>query len=226
MSIQYSKLEEIHLELAQILNNSTIIFFDLETQNLFVELEPKWNSMKWKDKQKIRVDLCKRMKVSIAGLLFFKNGKPTYKYFTEDNIQELEEELLKATKIIGHNLLEFDYDVLYAYIPKKSLEQIKNKTLDTMKLMSEVTKQWSSLDDLGNLNFDIGKTINTLEIPKMWRDGKYDEVRDYLKIDLDLLAGVFYYGLSKQPLKYNVKDYGRLVGQKEVILDWKNRVTN
>ena len=201
-------------------------FFDLETQNLFVDLEPKWNSLSSKEKEKLRFTLIPKMKISIAGILTInkQDGIPVYTYYSEDEVKKLEKDLKELDKIVGHNLFRFDFHVLAPYISQESLDEIKSKTIDTWKLLEDETKEWMKLDDLGNLNFGVTKTVDTLKIPQMWRDGKYEEVKEYLKRDLDILASVFYYGISQTSMTYYKKNYGKVIGTRSKIFNWEQLI--
>lgn len=214
-------IQDLATELKQ--KNDKIGILDIETQKLFVDLEPKWNKLSSTEKQKLGPKLIPKMKVSIAGLLTFdkEDAIPVYAYYSDDEIKQLEKDLGGLDKIIGHNLFRFDYLVLSAYISQKNLHKIKIKTIDTWKLLRDETEEWISLNDLGKLNFGITKIIDTLKIPQMWRDGKYEEVKEYLKLDLDLLASVFYYGFSQNSIKYYEKNYGDIIGTNSKVFNWK-----
>ena len=200
-------------------------FFDLETQKLFKDIEPKWDNFRFKEKESLRPKVIPQMKISISGILSIdKSNKPLYTYYEEDEVDKLINHLSILDKIIGHNLLRFDYDVISAYVSESILQEFKAKTIDTWRLLKEKTNQWIGLDDLGKLNFGISKTIDTLQIPKMWKEGKQNEVKKYLKRDLDILALVFYNGLNQLPIKYYKKSYGKVLGTKSVNVNWQQLV--
>ena len=201
--------------------------FDLETQYLFVELDPNLNKLNWKQKKATKTRLIPKLKVAIAGLLTFdtKNLKPVYTYYGEKEIFNLEKDLLKLDKIVGHNLHEFDYHVLAPYFSEGNITLIKAKTIDTWKLLRDETGEWMRLDDLAKLNFWSKKTIDTLEIPKMWREGKYSEVQEYLERDLDISAQLFCYGISQTSLEYYLMGYGKVVkGKSSKAFNWERLI--
>jgi hypothetical protein len=90
-----------------------------------------------------------------------------------------------------------------------------------MKELEEVTGIFTSLDDLGQLNLGISKSEDTLKIPKMWRDGKHDEVKEYLRRDLEITKGIYDYAKTKGELKYTHKDYGIIKGVRTVKIHWQ-----
>src|SRR3989344_1315234 len=142
------------------------IFFDLETQYLFKDL----GMMDFQSRDP------SKLKVAIAGILLDK--KPLF--FHENQITELLEHLKNADLIVGHNLLRFDYLVLQPYVNVNIAKLLGNKTFDMMLELEKRTRCWVSLDDLGRRNLGIAKSIDTIKIPKMWRDGQHKEVKDYL----------------------------------------------
>lgn len=201
-------------------------FFDLETQYLFRELEPKWESMTSKSKQKMRASLIPKMKVSVAGILKLDKKKSdlAYRYYEEDEVEQLEEDLLKLDKIVGHNLLRFDYLVLVDYFSNYAFNKLKDKTIDTFKLIKDETRVWTRLEDLGKLNFGVAKPVDTLKIPKMWRDGHHKEVKSYLKMDLNMTAALFLSGVTSKSISYHLKDQGNIAGTRSKTFDWTHLV--
>lgn len=79
---------------------------------------------------------------------------------------------------------------------------------------------WTSLDDLGKRNVGLTKTVDTLKIPKMWRDGEHQRVKDYLLNDLKMTEAIFNHGRNVRKLKYELKDYGKSLGEREVSVTW------
>jgi DEAD/DEAH box helicase domain-containing protein len=143
------------------------------------------------------------------------------KIFTEENIEELFNALESVDLIIGHNLLRFDYIVLSPYYSSMDVvEKFQEKTFDTMKELEKVTGIWTGLEDLGQLNLRIHKSEDTLKIPEMWRDGKQDEVKEYLRTDLEITKGIYDYGKTRGELKYTHKEYGEIKGVRTVKVHW------
>lgn len=178
-----------------------ITFFDLESQRLFQEVGSR-------DPMKLGL--------AIAGILSNKK----HEFFQENQVQELLKTLIKADLIVGHNLLGFDYLVLQPYTEKNILELLKPKTFDMMLELEKLTGRWISLDDLGKRNLGMAKTIDTLKVPKMWRDGKHQEVKDYLLNDLLMTEAIFNHGKDIKKFKYEHKEYGKSLGEREVSVKW------
>ena len=64
------------------------------------------------------------------------------------------------------------------------------------------------------------KIVDTLKIPKMWRDGKHQEVKDYLLNDLKMTEAIFNHGRNVGKIKYEHKNYGKIIGEREVHVKW------
>jgi hypothetical protein len=183
-----------------------IAYFDLETQHLFQELG--MTDYRSRDPTKL--------KLAVAGILFQKETL----FFEENQVQELFVTLNQADLIVGHNLLGFDYLVLQPYIKQNIIKTLQNKTFDTMVELDKLTRCWTSLDDLCKRNLGMTKTIDTLKIPKMWRDGKHQEVKDYLLNDLRMTEAIFTHGKKVGKFKYEHKDYGKSLGEREICVKW------
>ncbi|MBI2176322.1 hypothetical protein HYU40_03140 [Candidatus Woesearchaeota archaeon] len=182
------------------------VFFDLETQYTFQEL----GMIDWESRDP------RRLKLAVAGILL--NNKPTL--FHEDHANKLLSELAKADLIVGHNLLRFDYLALQPYIQQDVVELLQPKTFDMFHDLKKLTGCWISLDDLARRNLGMGKTADGIKIPKMWRDGHREEVMEYLLNDLKITQAVFNHGKKVGKLKYDHKEYGKSLGEREVVVEW------
>ena len=197
--------------------NNRVGFFDLETQYLFNEVDPSWNDLSWREKKDEREEVKKELRVAIAGLL---TAEDVFRSYVESDMMELFNDLISLDLILGHNILAFDYFVLSRYLSADQIEELKSKTIDTLVEIEKITGVWTKLDDLGKLNLGIQKLENSLEIPKLWRDGEYDRVERYLKRDLDLLRGIFTKVRRVGKLKYLHKEYGEVKGMRIIDIHW------
>ena len=176
-------------------------FFDLETQYLFNDVGGRYPE---------------KLKVAIAGIL--ENDQ--IHFFQENQVQELFVTLNHAKLIVGHNLFGFDYLVIQPYLKQDVINMLKSKTFDMMVEIDKVANCWTSLDDLGKRNIGMEKTIDTVKIPKMWRDGQHQEVKKYLINDLKMTEAIFNHGKTVRNFKYMHKDYGKIIGEKVVKVNW------
>ncbi len=127
-----------------------------------------------------------------------------HRCFLPDELGRLEELLRDfGGVVLGHNVLNFDYEVLKTHI---SLEGVPEKTVDTLGFLYEKRSteplefggtdgslQGLSLDNLAQRNLGRGKTISGKSIPKMWREGRREEVIAYNEEDLILTFSLWLY---------------------------------
>ena len=200
----------------------TIIFFDIETKQLFKDIVPEWEDLTSSERNQLYPMILKEIEMAIAGVLTFdiKEDIPKFDYYTETDIEQLKKKLGEYDIIIGYNLLRFDYLVVEKYLTADFIKKLKGKTIDTFVLLYNRTEEYISLNDLGKLNLGMIKTEDTLMIPKLWKEGRYSEVKEYLRRDLELTAGIFCYVLKFGQLLYPHKTFGKFIEDRTVKLDW------
>ena len=199
-----------------------IVYLDIETQHLFSEFPGAQKDYRNYGK----------LKVALAGTL--ADGK--YIAFPEDRVENgLMRYLNSFDRIVGHNLFGFDYKVLGSYFQFPEVvfgargKGINGKTFDTKTEFAHIVNtnindnkevSWVSLDDIAQRNFGIDKTEDSILIPKMWQDGKYEEVKAHLFRDLELTEKFYLAGCAGTKIKYHHKVYGVSHGEKEVYIKW------
>jgi len=98
-------------------NKNEVIIFDIET-----DLIP--DVKKEKREEEIR-----KIKISVIGAYSYL--KEEYLFFTEENIHDFFDLLKDASKIVGFNVIDFDYEVLIKYgLP----DNLIDKTVDLFDL--------------------------------------------------------------------------------------------
>ena len=188
------------------IENKDTVFFDTESQYAFGENGIKNPS---------------ELKVAVAGILVNNNVT----FFEENQVKELFKILDKAKLIVGHNLFGFDYQLIQPYINQDVFESLgkKGKTLDMMFELAQTLGRrvrWIKLDELASRNIGMSKTHDGKDIPKMWRDGKHNEVKAYLINDLKMTEAVYNYALKNKKLKYLHSEYNISFGEREVSVNW------
>ena len=99
------------------------VYFDLETQR-------SANDVGGWDK---KADML--MSVGVT----YSTTRGNYRIYTEDDVQELIEELVNADLVVGYNHIYFDYQVLMGYTILDLTEQTKNleSMLENLRLETE-----------------------------------------------------------------------------------------
>src|SRR3972149_4285136 len=95
------------------------VFFDLETQNLFQDVGGRENIA--------------RLKVACA--VTWSTERNNFAVYWEKDVPTLLDELKSATRVIGFNLREFDYQVLQPYAP-----ETRFASLPTLDLLLDIRK--------------------------------------------------------------------------------------
>lgn len=190
------------------IKQENIIYLDTETQYLMTEFKGGWKNL----------DNFKKIKIAELGIL----RDNVHTFFNEENINLLRDELSDAELIVGHNIIQFDYEVLKHYIPREEMFRIIIKSFDTMLEFDKLTGDggWVSLDDIARRNFGMNKTEDSIKIPQMWREGKHEEVKNYLLNDLKMTEQFFLHGRKGHTFKYEHKVYGVSKGEREVYVKW------
>jgi hypothetical protein len=159
--------------------------------------------------------------------------------FLPDELEGLER-LLQGFEgvVLGHNILGFDYEVLGSRI---SLRGVTERTVDTMGFLYEKRAtepiftpmahddvlSGLSLDNLGRRNLGRGKKegVSGRSVPKMWREGKREEVIAYNREDLALTFALWRHMVEgrtvvlKEPEEFD--RYRRAVEGERVYEPWR-----
>ncbi len=186
-----------------------VMYLDIETMYLMTDFEGGWN----------REENYKNIRIAELGTLM--NGE--VQFYEEENIEDLIFEIMvNADLVVGHNIIQFDSRVLKPYFDEIPIKTFKKKTFDTMLAFDLFTGDagWVSLDDIAQRNFGMKKTEDSIEVPRMWREGQHELVKSYLKNDLLMTEKFFLAGLKGQIFKYNHKVYGKSYGEREIYVRW------
>jgi hypothetical protein len=187
------------------------VFFDLETRNLFEDVDPQWPAMDWEERNANQARLCHKLGIAVAGV----GVEQDVEFFEEDEAELLVGTLLAADRVVGHNVLAFDYLVMEPYTHPDRIDRLRERTLDMLQVLREETGVRIGLNDLAQLNLGKGKTDDPRMVPTLWRRGEHERVKSYLRSDVELTRGVFEYGARKGKLRYTKKDWKR--GTREVL---------
>ncbi len=187
------------------------VFFDLETLNLFEDVEPQWPAMDWEERNANQARLCRKLGIAVAGVGVGQDVE----FFEEDEAELLVGTLLAADRVVGHNVLAFDYLVMEPYTGRDRIDRLRERTLDMLQVLHQETGVRIGLNDLAQLNLGKGKTDDPRMVPTLWRRGERERVKSYLRSDVELTRGVFEYGARKGKLRYTKKDWKR--GTREVL---------
>lgn len=182
-----------------------IVYFDLETQRSFGDV----GGFQHKDK----------MGVSVA--VTYSTARGSYEIYTEQEMDKLGEELIRADLVVGWNHMQFDYPVLQPYVFHTLSEQTIN--LDMMLDLESRLGFRLKLDSVASATLGTGKTADGLDALRWWQQHKKTgdfaplrKIAEYCAYDVKVTKCVHEYALANGMLKYGEKAGGIA----EIAVDW------
>ena len=174
------------------------LFFDLETQKSIQEVGGREN--------------LKLLRVSVAVTLSAATNE--FKSYTEKDVDALIADLKSASRVIGFNLLNFDYQVLKAYTSERLSD------LPTLDLLEDIYNKLGfrvGLDALASATLGVNKSADGLLAIQWFREGKPDELVAYCRDDVAITKQLYEFGRDNKFVSF-VDRYGR---KTRVNVNWK-----
>jgi DEAD/DEAH box helicase domain-containing protein len=122
--------------------------------------------------------------------------------YTEDQVDALVDELVRAALIIGFNVRRFDFSVLRGYCP---LDYAALPTLDLLEEIHSTLGFRLSLNHLAQETLGAPKLADGLQSLAWWKAGERDKVIEYCKADVELTRRLYEFGREHGYLLY--RDY-------------------
>jgi DEAD/DEAH box helicase domain-containing protein len=176
-----------------------LVFFDLETQNLLQDVGGRSGI------EKLRLS---------CGVTF-STERNDFAVYWEKDAPALIEELKNADRVIGFNLIGFDYPVLRPYAPEFNFASLR--TLDLLQDIHRTLGFRLSLDSIAEASLGASKSADGLKAVEWFRAGELDKVADYCKIDVDITRQVYEFGRDNGFVHYRSKLGSKL----KVSVNWK-----
>jgi len=178
-----------------------IVYFDLETQKTFDEVGGRNN---------------------IAALKFacgvtWSTSRNDFAVYWESDVPALMAELKAADRIVGFNVINFDYEVLRAYMPTDAYAFRAIRTTDMLADIFRALGFRLSLDSLAKATLGETKTADGLQSVEWFRNGELDKVVEYCKADVDITRRVYEFGRQNGFVHY----YSKLGSKLKVKVSWK-----
>ncbi len=168
------------------------VVLDIETQNTFQDVGAYNPSL---------------LKVSLVGCYFYETD--TYEAFFEADLPKLWPRLERAERVIGYNLIGFDYPCLQTYYTGDIMR------LPTVDLLVEIEKRLGfriKLDDVAQATLGVGKSGHGLMAVEYWRNGELDKLKEYCLQDVKVTRDVY-----EHSLQHGFVSYKNRQGQKQDI---------
>jgi DEAD/DEAH box helicase domain-containing protein len=166
-----------------------VLFFDLETQRTFDEVGGRHNIHK----------------LMLAAAVTYSTADETFHHYTEETVTQLIEDLKAADKVVGFNVVRFDYVVLRAYTPER-LEGI----IPTVDMLDDIYRRLGfrvSLDNLASTTLGTTKSADGLQAVRWFREGRIQEVLDYCQQDVEVTRQLYEYGQQHRHVKFRDRSF-------------------
>ncbi|MFC1911703.1 ribonuclease H-like domain-containing protein [Chloroflexota bacterium] len=154
------------------------IFFDLETKLWSTEVEGGFSNIP-----------AFGMSLAVTS----RNDSNSYQQWMENDANELVKELERAEKIIGFNILRFDYGVLSAYMPNIH-ELLDEKSFDIFTDLENRLGFRLSLEVICSTTLGKSKLAKAEDAIEWYRQGQIGKVAEYCQMDVELTRGIYRYG--------------------------------
>ena len=175
------------------------IFFDIETPRWSDEVEGGFSNIP-------------AFGLSVAVTSW--NDSNSYQQWMENDANELVKELERAEKIIGFNILRFDYEVLSAYVPNVH-DLLDGKSFDILADLEDRLGFRLSLEVICSTTLNKSKLGKAEDAIKWWRQGQVGKVVLYCQRDVELTREIYRYGQE-----HGFIYYPQLGQPVELSVDW------
>lgn len=175
-----------------------LVYFDLESQKLFNEVGGRDAS-----------------RLLLACGVTWATERNDFAVYWEKDAAALVAELKAADRVIGFNILHFDYEVLRPYAPTVNFRSFRS--VDLLQDIQRALNFRLSLDSIAKATLGTTKTADGLQSVQWFREGELEKVAEYCKSDVDITRRVHEFGREHGFVYY----YSRLGSKLKVPVNWK-----
>jgi DEAD/DEAH box helicase domain-containing protein len=176
----------------------TIVYFDLESQKLFEEVGGRDPG-----------------KLFLACGVTWSTARNDFAVYWEKDAAALIAELKAADRVIGFNIVSFDYEVLKPYAPNENFRAFRST--DMLQDIFRALGFRLSLDTIAKATLGTKKTADGVKSVEWFRNGELDKVAEYCKADVDITRRVYEFGRNNGYVHY----YSKLGSKLKVAVNWK-----
>lgn len=171
-----------------------LVVFDVETKKAFDEVggyKPE------------------KLGVSISGVFYCDDarGESWFKGYREEQFTEMFKVFEQADRIVGFNIIDFDYPALSPYYAG-TFEQFNS--LDVMAEVEKVVGYRVGLDAIAKETLGIQKSGKGLDALEYYRDRDWEKLEKYCLRDVEVTRDLYTYGLNNKELRFKNK-WNRLI---------------
>jgi DEAD/DEAH box helicase domain-containing protein len=175
-----------------------IVYFDLESQKLFDEVGGRDAS-----------------KLLLACGVTWSTARNDFAVYWEKDVAALVAELKSADRVIGFNIISFDYEVLKPYAPNENFRSFRST--DMLQDIFRTLGFRLSLDSIAKASLGTTKTADGIKSVEWFKNGELDKVAEYCKADVDITRRVYEFGRNNGFVHY----YSKLGSKLKVAVNWK-----
>ena len=175
-----------------------IVYFDLESQKLFAEVGGRDPG-----------------KLLLACGVTWSTARNDFAVYWEKDAPALVAELKAADRVIGFNIVSFDYEVLKPYAPNENFRAFRST--DMLQDIFRALGFRLSLDSIAKATLGATKTADGIKSVEWFRNGELDKVAEYCKADVDITRRVYEFGRDNGYVHY----YSKLGSKLKVAVNWK-----
>jgi DEAD/DEAH box helicase domain-containing protein len=160
-----------------------VVVFDLETQRDIASVGGR--------------GFLERLGLSVA--VAYNMDERRFFHYDESQVNDLVDQLQRASLVVGFAIKGFDLRVLSAYTTVNLWQ------LPCCDLLEEIERSLGhrvSLDSLARQTLGIRKSADGTLALKWWREGRLDLLRDYCQQDVDVTRRLWEYGRAHGHLWY------------------------
>jgi DEAD/DEAH box helicase domain-containing protein len=175
-----------------------LVYFDLESQKLFNEVGGRDAS-----------------RLLLACGVTWSTERNDFAVYWEKDAAALVAELKAADRVIGFNILHFDYQVLKPYAPNVNFRSFRS--VDMLQDIQRILNFRLSLDSIARATLGTTKTADGLQSVQWFREGELEKVAEYCKSDVDITRRVHEFGREHGFVYY----YSKLGSKLKIPVNWK-----
>lgn len=175
------------------------VFFDLETQRTFDEVGGREGIVR----------------LGLACGVTWSAARNDFAVYWERDAAALVAELKSAERVIGFNIINFDYEVLKPYTPQENFRAFR--TTDMLADIFRALGFRLSLDSIAKATLGESKTADGLQSVQWFRQGELEKVAEYCKADVEITKRIYEFGKANGFVHY----YSKLGSKLKVAINWK-----
>lgn len=175
-----------------------IVYFDLESQKLFEDVGGR-----------------DATKLLLACGVTWSTQRNDFAVYWEKDAPALVAELKAADRVIGFNIINFDYEVLKPYAPTVNFRSFRST--DMLQDISRTLGFRLPLDSIAKATLGATKTADGVQSVQWYRNGELDKIAEYCKADVDITRRIYEFGRDNGFVHY----YSKLGSKLKLQVNWK-----